>query len=124
LRAPWFAVFDDGLNDSEELALGGGQGRLGRFAGGTQAQVKGFKCWIEAHSDEGAHLQRGANLAAASAAHPPAAQRSNVAIEYWLVMLSTMSPRRSKRCLLDRQSLGHHESDLTECAMLIRQRTS
>ncbi len=51
-------MFEDRIEDDQQLAHAGDQGHLLRFAGGAQALIEGPDDRIEAGGDEGPHVQQ------------------------------------------------------------------
>ena len=67
-------MFKHGIEDHEELALGGGERELGRLTGATQTPVKGLEGRVEAHRGEGRHVERRAHRRAPAPHRALAAQ--------------------------------------------------
>lgn len=59
-------MFEHRVKDNEKLAHAGGQSDLWSFSGRAKTLVEGFEDRIAAHSDNGAHVQRRTNVAAAA----------------------------------------------------------
>src|SRR3990170_869579 len=63
---PWSTVSEDGVEDGEELTHDGGEGELLGFAGGEQASVEAGQDGVVMGSDEGGHVEHGADLGPAA----------------------------------------------------------
>ena len=79
--APWLAVPEDGVEDDQELAHGGGERELLGFAGGDQALVEGPEPGIVADRDQGCHVEHGAHRRPATPDRAPALHPAAVAGE-------------------------------------------
>ena len=80
-RFPRGAVFEDGVEDREQLAHAGHQCHLLRFAGRLESLVEFLHYRVAARGDQGAHIQRPSDLGSTSPHATMAAQSARVAVE-------------------------------------------
>src|SRR5215213_10993020 len=73
-RPPRGAVFEDGVEDREQLAHAGHQGHLLRFAGRQKTLVEFLHYRVAARGDQGAHVQRRSDVGSPSPHATMAAQ--------------------------------------------------
>src|SRR5215210_2851991 len=80
-RPPRGAVFEDSVEDREQLAHAGHQGNLLGFAGRQKTLVEFLHYRVATRGDQGAHVQRSSDLGSPSPHATMAAQSARVAVE-------------------------------------------
>jgi hypothetical protein len=75
-------VFEDGVEDREQLAHAGHQGHLLRFAGRQKTLVEFLYDRVAACGDQGAHVQCRSDVGPPSPHATMAAQGARVAVEW------------------------------------------
>src|SRR5829696_1476718 len=100
-RPPRGAVFEDSVEDRQELAHAGYQSHLLRFAGRQKTLVEFLHYRVATRGDQGAHIQRGSDLGSTSPHATMAAQSARVAVE-------RSEPHQGGHSLVrERAQLGH-----------------
>src|SRR5215216_7300125 len=79
-RSPGSTVFEDGVEDREQLAHAGHQCHLLRFAGRQKTLVEFLHYRVAACGDQGAHIQRPSDFGPPSPHATTAAQGARVAV--------------------------------------------
>ena len=75
-------VFENGVEDREQLAHAGHQSHLLRFAGRNQTLVEFLYDWAAAGGDQSAHVQRSSDVRPPSPHATMAAQGARIAVEW------------------------------------------
>src|SRR5215211_1190077 len=81
-RPPRGAVFEDGIEDREQLTHAGHQCHLLRFAGRQKTLVEFLHYRVATRGDQGAHIQCPSDLGSTSPHATMAAQGARVAVEW------------------------------------------
>ena len=63
-----FRIFEELIEEDNELPHDGGQRHFLGFAGSDQSLIKYFQDWVESRRNDSGHIQHAADLDAASAA--------------------------------------------------------
>src|SRR5215217_7702471 len=100
-KSPGSTVFEDGVEDREQLAHAGHQGHLLRFAGRQKTLVEFLHYPVATRGDQGAHIQRRSDLGPPTPHATLAAQGARVALEW-------SDPNQGGHSLVpERAQLGH-----------------
>jgi hypothetical protein len=100
-RPPRGAVFEDSVEDREQLAHAGHQGYLLGFASRQKTLVEFLHYRVATRGDQGAHVQRSSDLGSTSPHATMAAQGARVAVE-------RSDPNQGGHSLVrERGQLGH-----------------